>query len=283
VLWGAYPGTNNAAPYSLESAIGRNLDLVYHFKGIDSALPTKDEVALVNEGRLLHVNIEARSGETYADIIAGKYDASLQSQAKGFAALKAPVFITFDHEADAKTKYNVRGTPQQFVDAWRHVRDVYVKAGATNAVWVWVVTGSSGNNDRALALYPGNAYVDWISWDPYNHSGCMSGPVDPSKWKSFEQAISPFYNWLQTTGKAAGIDPNKPYMLSEFATAQDPNDLQKTADWYKPIPSVLAKYPKIKAVQYFNTYGNCDYKLTNDRRLMDAFRVAGLDSFIQIR
>ena len=269
------PQQSSASVASTEQQLGRPMDIVYQFKGLTDALPSADQRTLVASGHLLHINIEARS-QTYAQIAAGTFDASFRSQAAGLQALGVPVYLTFDHEADAKSRYNVRGTPAQFVAAWQHIVNVYRSAGASDVVWVWNVTGWQGNLGNLPGLYPGNAYVDWISWDPYNHSGCTSGPVNVSSWKSFEQEMSPMYNWLQTEGPKYGIDPNKPYMLNEFATASHPTNPSVTADWYRAVPGVLARYTKLKAVQFFDTVGMCDYRLTNNATVMLGFAQAGI-------
>ena len=278
VLWGmTAPEQSSASVAQVEGQLGRAADVVYQFKGLTDALPSADEKTLVASGHLLHINIEARS-QTYAQIAAGTFDASFRSQAAGLQALGVPVYLTFDHEADAKSRYNVRGTPAQFVAAWQHIVNVYRSAGASDVVWVWNVTGWQGNLGNLPGLYPGNAYVDWISWDPYNHSGCTSGPVNTSSWVSFETAMKPMYNWLQTEGPKYGIDPNKPYMLSEFATAFYPGNATITSDWYKAVPSTLDRYSKIKAVQFFDTVGMCDYRLTNDSTVLAGFAAAGMSA-----
>src|SRR4029077_7065846 len=105
-------------------SIGRKLGLVYQYYGIDQNLPTAGDAALAKGGRTLHVNIEARqflkSGHPtipWRDIANGAYDTSLTNQARGFAALKVPVVLSFEHEVDNPSKLGVRGTAAEFVAA----------------------------------------------------------------------------------------------------------------------------------------------------------------------
>ena len=264
---------------SLEKVMKRKVDILYEFHGIDKKLPARDEKQMVAQGRVLHVNIESKEfvkanhpEVAWREITGGRFDSVLKQQAKGFKKLKTPVMVTFDHEVDSAKKVGQRGTAAEFVAAWRHIHDVYKAAGATNVVWVWVVTGYEGNWDRVPAVYPGNGYVDWVSWDPYNFSGCQQGTVNPDEWKSFEDTVSPFYNWLQTKGAAAGIDPKKPYMLSEFGTVDNPEDPGAAGRWYAGIPSALTKFPQLKALQLWNgKVGTCDYRIEQRRETLLSF------------
>ena len=187
VLWGiaTRPQTLDAVK-AVEQQVGRTFDVVYQYHDIDDTIPTASESSEVEAGQVLHLAIAARLYEspttqvTYADIAAARYNAGLQHQAEGVASIPAPVFVTFEQEANEHSKLGPRGTAAQFRQAWRHVHDVYVKAGATNAVWVWVMTGAPDNLSRAGELWPGNDVVDWISWNVYNQSGCGADAIDPA-------------------------------------------------------------------------------------------------------
>jgi hypothetical protein len=261
---------------TLERSMKRKFDLVYEFHGIDKPLPARDEAQLVAEGRILHVNVEAKEFDkpgkpavAWSRITAGEFDAALTEQAKGLSALGKPVMVTFDHEVDSPKRTGQRGTTEEFVAAWRHIHDLY-SASAKNIVWVWVVTGFDKNLDTVPAVYPGNTYVDWVSWDPYNFSGCQAGEIRPKQWKSFAETVRPFYDWLQN--QTAGIDKNKPYMLSEFGTVADPDDATAAARWYAEIPAALEKFPQLKAVQLWNgKVEACDYRIELQSETLTAF------------
>ena len=65
--------------------------------------------------------------------------------------------------------------------------------------WNWSPNWNSGPNvswNKMQRYYPGDAYVDWLSWDPYNFAGCMSGKFKRDEWKSFTEIVRPFYDWL---------------------------------------------------------------------------------------
>lgn len=254
VIWGVStkPATMDGVA-KVESLVGRPFDMIYRYHDIKEPIPDDVDRQAVAAGRILHLSIAARiytsdtTVVTYKDIAAGKYDATLRAQGKGIAGLKVPVFVTFEQEANQHKKLDVRGDATQFKAAWRHVRSVYLAAGASNAVWTWVMTGAPENLDRAGMLWPGNDQVDWISWNVYNASGCNSGKVKPANYKSVKEALSPFYDWVHAKGPKLGIDPNKPMMISESGSVLYTADPGLTAAWYTQIPGVLKEYPQIKA------------------------------------
>jgi hypothetical protein len=259
---------------TLERGMKRTFDLVYEFHGIDKPLPARNEAQLVAEGRFLHVNVEAKEFDkpekpevAWSRITAGEFDTALTAQAKGLGALGSPVMVTFDHEVDSPRRLGQRGTAAEFVAAWRHIHEIY-SAHARNVVWVWVVTGYDKNQPVVPSVYPGDAYVDWLSWDPYNFAGCMSGKFKRDEWKSFTETVQPFYDWLD--GQAIG--KGKPFMLSEFGTVADPDDPTAAARWYAEIPAALEKFPRLKALQLWNSrVDDCDYRIEQERRTLQAF------------
>jgi hypothetical protein len=267
VLWGASTDPmTEAKVHSLQADLGKHVDLVYRFHDLDDSLMTADERASANAGRLLHFTIQNRiygstQLVTYRQTASGRYDAGLRRQGAAIAAYGKPVYVTFEHEPDQSVK-KVMGSPSDFIAAWRHVRQVYRAAGATNAVWVWVVMGYPPLIPYAAEFWPGNSYVDWISWEAYNVSGCQSGPADPAKFQPFGELVLPFYNWLMANGSSRGIDASKPMMISEAASTIYPSQPSLTARWYSGMAAVFANHPRIKAVAVWDRPGiaSCQYR-----------------------
>ncbi|MDQ2782957.1 MAG: glycosyl hydrolase family 26 [Actinomycetota bacterium] len=290
VLWGLATKPPTAAGVkAVESAVGRPFDFVYRYHDLNDEIPDAAEKAQVAAGKLLHISIAARDFAAaggaktgWAPVAAGTFDASLTAQAKGIAALKSPVFVTFEQEANQKNKLATLGSPGDFKAAWRHVHDLYVKAGATNVSWVWVMTGSADNLDAAAQLWPGNDVVDWISWNVYNQSGCASDSINAAKLVSFEDKMKVFYDFAHTRGPSFGMDASKPMMISETGSAKYPDQPDLTAQWYAAIPGVLAKYPQIKAVGLWNSVdGTCDYQFSTLPAAVTAVASAGRESAVQ--
>jgi hypothetical protein len=267
---GAWLGTSSDASElpQLEQLAGRRFDIVHRWYGVDSpVVPTDADVAATDDGRYLHLNIESRRFQLQGDpavrwraIANGRFDEQLAAQGARVAGLDKPVFVTFEHEPDMQNKVGSRGSATDFIAAWRHVQDVYRRAGATNALWVWVVTGFGHNYSAIARLYPGDDAVDWISWDPYDTQGCQTGAPDARQARDFDAVARPFYEWLQTVGIRRGISPDKPYMLSEFASVYNPSDPGSTAAFYRSVVPQLRSLPKIKALQLWTgSAGACDY------------------------
>ena len=289
-FWGiTTPEPTTASLKRVEKALDTRFDFVYRFHDINDSIPDAAEERQVAAGKKLHLSIDARdfsdpdrTAVTWADVASGRYDTDLRSQGKGIASLKAPVWVTFEHEADQSAK-EALGSAEEFKEAWRHVREVYTKAGAGNAVWVWVVTGYGPTIPRAANLWPGNDQVDWISWEAYNQSGCLRGEITTARYTSFAESMLVFYRWVRKNGAEFGIDATKPMMISEAGSVLYPDDAQKTADWYAEIPSVLRKYPQIKAVGLWNHTGStelCDYRFDRAPAIGDSVAEAGRNSWL---
>jgi len=215
-LWGiAVKPPSPARWKQVETQVGRSFDFIYRYHDISSTIPDRSELTALSQGKTLHIAIAAREfsdsgGEiTWAQVAQGRFDPNLRAQARGVASIREPVFVTFEQEANQKAKLS-RGSGADFTAAWRHLHRIYQEEGATNAIWVWVMTGSAENLDRAAQLWPGNDVVDWISWNVYNQSGCPTGTVTPAQYVSFEDKLKIFYTFVKTRGPAMGMDTAKP-------------------------------------------------------------------------
>ena len=285
--WGASPYQDRIEP--LEKAVDRRMDIVYTWRGIDQAdVPGSRERKMISEGRFVHTNIEARrftrSGHpaiAYRSILQGEFDESLRAQARSIAELEVPYFLTFDHEADANKRYDKRGTPEEFVRSWRHIVDLYREEGADNVIWVWNVTGWKDNLDRLPGLWPGNDYVDWLSWEAYNMTGCDTQPHWTEVY-SFEDALRPAYEWIQEEGAEHGIDPDKPVMIGEMGTTHI--GAQETTEWYTDIPDVLRRYERVRAVKLWDNKVSpgCDFRIEASRHARKGFETAGKDPYVKL-
>ena len=106
-------------------------------------------------------------------IIDGDHDSYITQFAEAVKAVKVPVAIRFMHEMNGNWypwSVNEQGnTSTQFVEAWRHVWDIFHSVGATNVIWIWAPNVLRGaQDDVSLAsVYPGDQYVDWIGMSAY--------------------------------------------------------------------------------------------------------------------
>jgi hypothetical protein len=139
---------------------------------------------------------------------------------------------------------------------------------------------------RAGEMWPGNNLVDWISWEAYNQGDCQSGTIDPATDQSFTDSMLPFFRWLHANAEFYHIDIHKPMMISESGTVSFPGKPAKTAYWYRQIPTVLRRYPSIKAIGLWDHTGTgsvaCDFRFTRNRQIVAAVRRAGRDPYVKV-
>lgn len=243
-----------------EVEIGREVDILHNYHLWNTAFPDAAEAARVADGQKLLVswigNRQDGSRVSWASIASGAEDSVIDAEARNIAAAGVPVFVNFQNEPESSI--GLSGTAAEYVAAWRHIHDRFAAVGTTNAVWTLIFMGVMSDNKQAQvkALYPGDAYVDWIAWDPYNWGDCRD-----ESWKSFSGTVKPFYDWLTANGMGS-----KPFMLGEYGTVEDPSNTSAKADWFTGAGTSLAngEFPNLKAVSYFDhpaPPASCDWRL----------------------
>jgi hypothetical protein len=260
-----------------EAQIGRRYNVVHRYHDWDSVFPTSEEQAWAREGRILFLAVEPRIYGSptivpWADIAAGEQDAVIDAMAARVKALELPMLMDFTHEPEGQTQL---GTPQQFAAAYRHLVQRFRAQGATNVSWVWTVIGYAGYYGQYTGgLYPGDDVVDWIGWDPYNWYVCNG-----SEWKSFARKVSGFYDWLLANGHG-----DKPFMLSEYGSAEHQTDTLAKGQWFRDALSSLKSgaFPNLKALVYFDSdkTGQCDWRLDTSATSLDGFAQMGQDPYL---
>jgi hypothetical protein len=258
--------------------------------------PTDDVV-----GRITEELDEAADGERVAflswkvaqgtgawgDIAAGNHDLVISAVAETIAGSGQSVFLTVHHEPENDPG---EGTAEDYVAMWRHVHDLVestldATGGGGDVVWVMNYQGHSTEPDRDLvaSFYPGEAYVDWIAYNPYNWAGCHDGAT----WRSFADVVEPLYEILTTDPlflDARGAP--KPLMIGETGTNEGGGPRRK-AQWLTEMADTLrdGEYPQLKAVVYFNHAQPvfCDRLWDSSPAAADAFAEMATDPFFNPR
>ena len=105
-------------------------------------------------------------------ILSGSYDSFIRRYAHDAAAYGKPILLRFAWEENGNwTAWSpgVNGnTADSFVAAWRHIHDIFEQEHATNVQWVWAPNVAYVGSVPFSAIYPGDAYVDWMALDGYN-------------------------------------------------------------------------------------------------------------------
>lgn len=270
-------GTWSSRLSDLEDDLGRRFDIVHNYHQWTDTFPTSEEIARANSGQILLLGWKSpQSNGSWARIAQGREDSVIDAAASRIADL-APrkVMLTFHHEPEDEV--GSRGTARDYVNAYRRIHDRFAAAGVTNVVWVWNVMGYSKWYSMYEDLYPGDAYVDWIAWDPYRFGvGTCGGNVNLNK--TFAEFVDPFYDWLVDHGLG-----NKPFMLGEYGTRDErPEWGPSNAAFFRGIPETLrTTHPNLKALVYFNDRNGsnpaCDSNLWDSSVTRAGFRDAGLE------
>ena len=173
----------------------------------------------------------------------GRYDAYVRRWARAAAAYRGPLLIRFMQEMNGEWypwAYRFNGNSKRdYVRAWRHVHDVFVKAGATNVRWVWAVNSFAGLKRPGRQLgsyYPGRRYVDWVSVTGFNW-GQREIP-----WRSPSQVFG---------GTLAALSHlHKPIMISELGTFSDG---ASSRPWIRSaLHDIPRRYPRVHAIVWFD-------------------------------
>jgi hypothetical protein len=194
------------------------------------------------------------------EIAAGTFDVHIRRWAESARRWRHPFFLRFNWEMNATDfpwSYRANGnSARSYVAAWRHVHDVFRRAGARNVTWVWCPNADPAQNPRTLSsAYPGDAYVDWTCVDVYNFG---------SPWRSFGRVAGPYYR--EITGRIA---PTKPMVIAETAA---PEKGGSKATWITSMLKAIPRMPKIRGVMYFDTYtGGYDWPIESSPAAQAAF------------
>jgi hypothetical protein len=196
-----------------ETAVNRTaatnglLNIVHDFSqftAYTSTFPGTRAASLVAEGRLLLANWTPRTPQLlWADIANGAYDVQyIDPTAINVRNYGRTVFMAFHTEPDGDISENggTFGTAQDYVNAHRHIRARFDLAGVSNVVWVWntasyFATMGLQSGTAFNRMYPGDAYIDWLGFDPYS-TGASGG------WEDFTQVFGtkyPFVQWSRGT------------------------------------------------------------------------------------
>jgi beta-mannanase len=269
----------------LESLIGRKLAIVHDYTDWPATFPTANEQTAAAGGRTLFIDWTAKNyatgqaAATWAQIANGSQDAHIDAEAAALQSFGQPIMLTFQAEPElgVNTSY---GTAADYVAAWQHIHDRFLADGVTNVVWVWDVTGDVYDHGAAYpSWYPGDSYVDWIMWDPYNWYGC-SGHTQP--WKSFASTVSPMYSWLTAHSGTAGNGNylSKPWGIAEFGTVEGASPTDKGQWFQTAVAQAQTQFPNLKALVYFASNDStgsrsCDWRVDTSATSLAGSQQAG--------
>jgi hypothetical protein len=258
-----------SAVEELEQRLGRVLDINHNFYPWDKPFPTEIERWDLQAGRIPMISWNGRDVTTSA-IAAGRYDGMIRQRARETKALDRPVLIRWFWEMDGNKKSEFAGEPEEYIAAWRHIVSTFRAEGADNTDWVWCPNASAFNDGEAQTFYPGDEFVDWTCADGYNWAPGRTG----DDYRSFAEIFGGFYAWATLH--------DKPIMIGEFGV-QERNPGEK-AQWITDArQAIKTDFPRLRAIVYFNSNKDHDWRLTTSDSALEAFRQLAHDPWFMNR
>ena len=193
-------------------------------------------------------------------IASGDFDALIDRWAIEIARYGRPVMLRFAPEMNGDWLPWSTGSngnrPGDYVAAWRHVRALFRRAGATSAIWVWNPIASYDGSTPLRQLFPGAGEVDWVAVDGYNW-----GSVRDWGWQSYDDIFAPTLRALRA------LAPGRPVMIAETASAPG----ERKAAW---VTNTLrsAHAGGIRALVWFEFDKETDWRLAGDPASVAAAR-----------
>jgi Glycosyl hydrolase family 26 len=203
------------------------------------------------------------------NIVRGDFDSWFAAGADAARAFGRSFYLRFAPEMNgrwAPWEADINGnTPQDYIDAWRHVHDIFVAHGAVNAKWVWGPNVFAGGSAVDFTpYYPGSDVVDVLALDGYNW-----GSLDV--WQTYSQVFGSSYDTL------CQLDANKPVLIAETASTESGGNKAAwiTSAFTKEIP---ARTPRVRTVVWFDVNKETDWRVESSQQSLSAYRSVATSS-----
>jgi mannan endo-1,4-beta-mannosidase len=255
---GLYPDgvpASYADARAFTSATGITPNLAVYYSGWLEPFQARFASTASRAGAVPLVQINP-TGVSVAAIAAGQYDDYLRGYAAAVHRYGHPVVLSFGHEMNGTWYSWAAGhtAPATFVQAWRHIVDLFRAAGTWNVTWLWTVNvvqsrtgpaGTAGGAEGGVASprpwWPGAQYVTWVGIDGYYYSPATTFAA------LFGPAVAGVRAW---TGK--------PILIAETSATRSAGQPAKIADLFAGIHL----YGLLGFV-WFDNKTNQDWRLTS--------------------
>jgi hypothetical protein len=263
---------------AFETLVGRKVSIASYYQDFASG-PNFDAASatrLWNAGAMPMLAWEPENGGgpvtnqpaySLARMIAGAQDHLITRWAREIAAWGKPILLRFAPEMNGNwnpwsegVNGNLAG---QYVQAWRHVHTLFVRAGASNVLWVWNPMVNFTGSTPLAELYPGDAYVDVVGLDGYNWGTSQS-------WSTWQTPAQVFAATVTAVKRLTA----RPILLCEVASSEKGGN---KAAWVSQFFSYLAATPAIHGFVWFEFNKETDWRVESSLSSEHAF-IAGLSS-----
>jgi hypothetical protein len=291
--WGVAPRvfTSLSMPEALRQAeadAGRPYDMLHRYHTNGELFPTAEEKAAASEPgkeRMLFLNYKPATDMTWRQVADGKADARIDKLAAHIKATYQDKFflaIWHEPENDVNPAAGSGKTAADYAAMFKHTVQRLRAGGVTNAVTVVAYMGYPkwGASNWFDALYPGDDVVDWVGFDPYG-----SGEAAPAYMAGdFSKLVNRTdgLNWEGSYDWAVKTHPSKPVMLAEWGIYENAANAGGKAKYFQSVAAQVAKYPKLKALVYFDMPRGPDTGLNTSANssaaALAAYRALGRDA-----
>lgn len=251
-----------AAVDSLQADLGRPLRIVNTYRRFEQMVGTPSDKEFLARGATLMVSWATGDNRSILD---GRHDDLIRKQARAVRKIRKPVLLRMRWEMDRPNLRATMWSGQDYVAAWKYVREIFRQERTKNVSWVFCPTAEGFIRGDAPAFYPGDDQVDWTCVDVY--AGERFAPIGV--------LMGPFLTW-------AAQRP-KPIVIGEFGVAKAWGPAGRAA-WIKDARRTFKANPQIKAITYFesNPEGNGptkQFQLTGDEAAFKAFEAMVQDPY----
>jgi len=193
-------------------------------------------------GTALQIALQPMNG--LGEVTDGPY---LREYARAAAASGVPIFLRFANEMNGNW-VPWSGDPQQYIEKFRLVADVFHEEAPDNVVVVWAPNDIPV--DTITQYYPGDEYVDWVGVSLYSIYNPALDPLKAGLDRSNHlQKFEHVYN-LYAKKKPLFISEGAiSYIYPEEDRLVDAWAAYRTKEFYATLPML---YPGVKAVFWFD-------------------------------
>jgi Glycosyl hydrolase family 26 len=272
----------------LEQKLGTRIPILSGFVDWDYTLGEPRDLALTASGtRTLLYSWEPHCMEggecvSFAAVARGDFDAYLQRVVESMRKFPYDLYVRPWGEMNAdwsawqpNSKKPRAGTPEEFIAAWRHVYEVFQKAGVHNLKFVFNPDATHDSSTIPIErIWPGAAYVDVLGIDGYNWG--LGTEKLPGEWSEFDDIFAPMYQTL------TALHPTAPLWICEVGSKEpEKNDgnvrpaprdpTHKKSSWIDAMMS-SQKFPRLTALIVFNVLKERDFRFESSADSLRAIR-----------
>jgi len=252
--------TNPSSPTTLTY----HLDIFHSYHAVGSnTLSTADIYFATRPNTILYANWKPADPWVNGSGGDAAVNATIKQMADSIKSI-APtkIMLTIYHEPENNVSSGncttnasgaTSGSPTDYVNMWHNVRSIFDQDGVTNVVWVMNYMGYSAWDCLVPLMWPGNSYVDWVTFDIYGTGSTL-----------FTSSVQRFYNILTADSNATDDFLSKPWGAGEFGYGPGGSSTDANAlAYFNDANTAMANntFPKLKLLDIYDTSTNGQFQI----------------------